>query len=423
MAKGKNQVNEKERSWKGCYGSRGTYSELVDFLGWNFAQNEIAEQEGTNRFATCIWGHSGIGKTAIVKQHARKPVEWNGKMYDGYQVYDVPIAMFEEMGDLHGMPERHVKACKQNGVGDLEMWVPEILTEQYAKDGWAIDHRAGTRTLYAKPDWVPANEGPSILLFDDWNRASVRIIKGIMQLLQNYRMVSWGLPDGCNIVLTANPDEQDYLVTSLDDAILSRIRHITLRHDAKEWAIWAEAQNLDSRGINFVLSYPEMMIGKSRTNPRTLSEFFRFLKDIPDVSDKNQHRKAEMLALSLLDEETVNTMLVFMSREVEMIVEPEQILSGDRSAFKHLKDLMTRKEKRVDVVGVVCHRLFAYMLKPDIEATEAMRGNFQKFITMKELEDDMRHNLCMRIARENNPRMQQWILDNDLLKKMIMDVV
>lgn len=426
MSDDETKLNEKERTWEGCYGSHVSYADVGIFLQANFSLNEAAEKRGTERFATCIWGHSGVGKTALVKQHCRKPVTWNGEKWKGYTIYDVPIAMFEEMGDLHGLPERHVRATKENSHGDFEMWVPEVLAEAYKKDGWQIDHRAGTRTLYAKPDWAPSEEGPSILLLDDWNRSSVRIIKGIMQLLQNYRMVSWGLPAGCNIVLTSNPDDQDYLVTTLDQAILSRIRHVTLIEDAKEWSVWAAAEDLDPRGINFVLAYPEMMIGRERTNPRSLSEFFRFLKTVPDLSDiKSQNfRIARIMAESLLDEETVTSMMVFMTRDVEMIVEPEDILSGDLEVLEHLKDLMTRQEKRIDVLGVVCDRLFAHMMRPQTEINEETIKSFQKFITMDELEEDMRHNMCFRIAQvRDDGRMREWILRNNKLKHLIMEVV
>src|ERR1039457_6219243 len=98
MAEKKN-TNEKERSFDGCYGERVTYSGLEQFLVDVFEMNQEADDRGSNeKFAMCIWGHSGIGKTALVKQQCRKPVEWQGKKYDGYTVYDVPIAQFEEMG-------------------------------------------------------------------------------------------------------------------------------------------------------------------------------------------------------------------------------------------------------------------------------------------------------------------------------------
>ena len=281
--------------------------------------------------------------------------------------------------------------------------------------------------MYAPPDWVPREPGPSILLLDDWNRASGRIIKGIMQLLQNYAMVSWSLPPGCNIVLTGNPDEQDYLVTSIDSAILTRIRSATLVHEAKEWAVWAQGAGIDSRLISFALSYPEMMVGPERTNPRTLAEFGRNLKRVPDVKSKENQKKFMMMGNSLLDEDTVRTSMVFFERDVEMVIEPEQILAGEEWIEKKVSKLMkadARGEKRVDVIGVICDRLFAYVVQPDVDPKKNEIENFQKFVTTGSLPEDLRHNLCLRIARvRDNGRMQKWIMHNKLLTKMIMDVV
>jgi len=419
------KVNEeKEQTFEGCYGEKATYEELVTFLGDAFEANRDAEESGSDeRFATCIWGHSGIGKTAIVKQHCSKPVTWNKKQYPGYKVIDVPLAQFEEMGDLHGMPSRYVKVVKNHDQPKVERWVPEEVVQGYLDAKWELVYEAGVQTKYAPPDWVPQEPGPTILLLDDWNRASVRIIKGVMQLLQNYGMVSWQLPAGCNIVLTANPDEQDYLVTSLDSAILTRQRHITLKHDAKEWSVWAQREKLDPRVISFVLQYPEMMIGSERTNPRTIAQFGRDVRRIPDLSTKENQKRFMMQAHALLDEQTVSTLMVFCERDVEMIIEPEAILRGEDWIPKKVNSLMGQKEQRVDVLGVTVDRLFAYVVQPDTKATKKAIENFQKFLTMKPIPEDMRHNFCLRIARVKEPKVQQWILHNETLTKMILEVV
>jgi hypothetical protein len=252
-----------------------------------------------------------------------------------------------------------------------------------------------------------------------------------MQLLQNYGMVSWKLPPGCNIVLTANPDEQDYLVTSIDTAVLTRLRSITLKHDAKEWAIWATKHGLDSRGINYVLRYPEMMIGPERTNPRTLAQMFCDMKRIPNLSKEEDQKRFRIMAMSLLDDDTVSSLMVFMERDVEMIIEPEQILRGDANDWKfivaHMEKMMSGREKRIDVVSVICDRLFAHVVQPTCKPDQKAVENFQKFMTMAQIPEDMRHNLCLRLARYQNPACPagqnfKWLMHNRELSKMILSV-
>jgi len=415
------KVNEFELSYEGCYGMKVSYEQLSDFLLDSFAMNEIAEQTGGERFAICLWGHAGTGKTQFCKQFADREVVWNGEKYSGYEVFDVPIAQFEEMGDLHGLPDRHILLRK----GDSERWVPEEVMSQYVKLGWEVDAEAGVRTMYAPPDWVPQKPGPSILLLDDWNRTSIRVVKGCMQLFQNFGMVSWQLPPGCNIVMTGNPDRQDYMVTSIDSAMLTRIRSVTLKWDAntaKEWALWAQGAGIDERGISFVLKYPEMALGRERTNPRTLTQFFRFLKTVGKI--ENERERVAMQAHALLDEETISALFVFFEREMELISDPEDILKGDDHAFQHVRDLMSRKERRIDILGVICERLYVLISQESCKQTPERVKNFQKFITMDCVPDDMRHGICRRIAKSKDRlRGFGWLKDNKMLKELILDTL
>jgi hypothetical protein len=55
----KKQTNEKEHSFEGCYGEKVMPSELERFIADVFEMNRDAEKAGDDRFATCIWGHSG----------------------------------------------------------------------------------------------------------------------------------------------------------------------------------------------------------------------------------------------------------------------------------------------------------------------------------------------------------------------------
>ena len=177
----------------------------------------------------CIWGLHGIGKTELVRDLAQAR---------GCAFAYIAPAQFEEMGDLLGMPK--------------------IDT----------DAQGAEVTRFVAPEWVPRTPGPGILLLDDVNRADDRILRGIMQLFQNYELVSWALPSQWLIVCTANPDGGDYSVTALDEAMLTRMLHVTMTFDAQAWARWAERNDVDPRGINFVLAYPELVNGR-RTTPRS----------------------------------------------------------------------------------------------------------------------------------------------------------
>lgn len=422
-----------EDIWQGCYGEKLNYDELDRFLIDCFMLDDIDEQLGCERFGTNIIGHTGMGKTSKIKQLARRKVEWRGKKYDGYDVRSVPIAQFEEMGDLHGMPVKHAlikRPANEGGIGKMEeRWVPTDMVQEYLKlGGWGINHTEGIRTLYAPPEWVPTEIRPTILNLDDWNRANGRIIKGCMQFLQEYGLMSWKLPPGCHITLTMNPDEQDYFVTSVDSAVMQRLRSATLKFDKKEWAVWATRNKVDQRVVSFVLAYPEMMTAQgTRSSPRSISEFGRFLyhSGIGSISDKRIARRVQIMAASMLDDELVSSLITFMTRDFEMIVSPEDILSGKESVYTHLKDLMSRKEKRIDIVSVTVDRLFAHLCLKEVEPTDTNVKNVQRFLTCPHLEEEMRYVFVDRLnkASDQDPSMESWFSGNKKLVNLIMDLV
>ncbi len=417
---------------KGCYGSLVTYDELDEFVTDCFMLDDVNEEVGGERFATNIIGHTGIGKTSKMKQLASKPVEWRGKTYDGYDVRSVPIAQFEEMGDLHGMPDKHVLVKKSLEDGGLqERWVPLEVVKGYTSLGWGIDHNAGVRTMYAPPEWVPTEIRPTIINLDDWNRANGRIVKGCMQFLQEYGLMSWKLPPGCHITMTMNPDEQDYFVTTVDRAVLQRLRSATLKFDAKEWAVWATQAKIDPRVVSYVLAYPEMVIEGERNSPRSIAQFGRWLAKVPGATGGGNNaqekwlRRMTIQAKSVLDDDLVASFTTFITRDFEMVVTPEDIMAGKSSVYRHLEDLMTRQEKRIDVVSVTVDRLFAYLSQAEVIPKPDTIANVQRFLKCEHLEDEMRYVFVDRLnkASDKDPKMDKWFLGDKGLMKLIMELV
>lgn len=314
----------------------------------------------------CIWGMHGIGKTEMVRLLAQ---EKNIPL-----VYIAP-AQFEEMGDLIGMPR----------VDD------------------SSEHRTVTR--FAPPAWTPTAEGPGILLLDDFNRADDRILRGIMQLLQYYELVSWSLPRRWLIVLTANPDGGDYSVTSLDDAMLTRMLHVTMTFDVNAWARWAEQAGVDYRGIHFVLAYPELMSGR-RTTPRSLVQFFQAL---PAFDRLEEHLPLlKMLGEATLDTETIEAFIQFVHLRLDRLPGPTEIL--ETTDFDAMEKRITRlvrdgETRRMDMLSLLTGRINSHLLgrKSGLSAQET--ENLKRFILSDELPNDLRLAMAQQLTASRKPEL------------------
>lgn len=314
----------------------------------------------------CIWGMHGIGKTELVRDYAH---------VKGYQFIYIAPAQFEEMGDLLGMPK-----IENDDRGDTTKFIP--------------------------PEWVPKNEGPGIFLIDDVNRADDRILRGIMQLLQNYELISWKLPTKWMIVLTANPDGGDYSVTTMDDAMITRMAHITMEFEVKAWARWAERSGIDPRGIDFVLTYPEIING-NRTTPRSLVQFFKSIQSISDL--KESLDLVKVLADGCLDAETAIAFINFINMDLDKIIPPEEILTAPE--FKmiagQIKDTVDGKTKRMDILSVIITRLTNHLVYRKEELNEKSFNNLKTFILLPFIPNDLRLSMAQDLVASNNKDLKK----------------
>jgi MoxR-like ATPase len=321
---------------------------------------EDPKGQGMRPTPICIWGLHGIGKTAVVKSFANA---------NGWKFRYCAPAQFEEMGDLHGLPVR--SDPNPNISGD-------------------------ETTIYMPPEWVPKpdDEGPGILLLDDLNRADDRILRGTMQLLQEFEMFSWKLPPKWQIVCTANPEGGDYSVSTMDDAMLTRMLHVTMIFDLKAWSRWASANGVDARGIAFVLTYPEVITGK-RTTPRTLAQFFAQISSIADL--KKELELVSILANSSLDMVTATTFVAFVNDDLEQLINPADILDAPKWApvAEQIKKLASGKgdAKRVDRIATICTRLYLELSAPVYKPKAKHADNLVEFLMHAELPNDLRFSL------------------------------
>lgn len=347
------------------YGAKVTAEYVSTLLDHLLNQVQVPGQRPT---PLCIWGLHGIGKTELVRELA---------VERGYEFVYIAPAQFEEMGDLLGMPR----------IAD------------------SLEHAAVTR--FAPPVWVPRREGPGILLLDDVNRADDRILRGIMQLLQYYELVSWALPPRWLIVLTANPDGGDYSVTTMDDAMLTRMLHVTMEFDARSWARWAERAGVDPRGINFVLTYPELINGR-RTTPRSLVQFFQAIHPLEEL--REHLPLVKLLGDASLDEETTQAFLNFVNLNLDRLPSPEEILHApDFEGLALRLDRMVNENgiKRLDILSVVITRLNNYLLVRRAEPSPDELDRLRQFILLDLLPNDLRLAMAQELVRSKRPGLQQ----------------
>jgi hypothetical protein len=240
-----------------------------------------------------------------------------------------------------------------------------------------------------------------------------------MQLFQTNGLMSWQLPENWHIVCTANPEGSDYAITNLDDAMLTRMMHVSMRFDPKEWAQWALRNQIDERGVDFVLTYPEIAGGKM-TNPRTLTSFFTHTRAIPDLKKDLAH--VHTIGSSLLDKETATAFTVFIQDELGKLLTPEQILEAPNfnTVEKDLRTLcVTPDNIRIDILSAMTTRLLFHLKKSGDSISSF--GNLLGFLLMDFLPNDLRASFHLELMGLKNERIRKVLMDKKLSKLIVGD--
>ncbi len=163
-------------------------------------------------------GKHGIGKSEILTRHFQQL---------GMQVNTLFLGQMSDPGDLIGLPR--------------------------------LDEATG-KTVFMPPYWFPTDGKTIVLFLDELNRARPEVLQTIMDLALNRKLAGRALPEGSRLIAAVNEGEE-YQLTDLDPALVSRFNIYAFRPSVQEWLLWASESKLDSRVIDFIRSNPKLLDG------------------------------------------------------------------------------------------------------------------------------------------------------------------
>jgi hypothetical protein len=320
-------------------------SEVKTLLEYIIENNSKLQEVGIDPISINISGASGIGKTSLIKQTCEKL---------SIQAIKKNLAQIDDLGEITGFPIKEYEIGKEGKV----KWIAEAVLSTATDKGWTPSGR--TRMGYAKPEWL-ISEKPMVLILDDFNRCQPRFMQAIMEIVDNQSYFSWKLPKGSTIVLSSNPDNGDYNVTTEDSAQTSRYFKVDCKFDAYIWAKYAESIGIDERCINFVLLHPEMI--NDNCNARIVTKFFNSIRFIKDFSQPDSLLLIQSLGEASVGSVFVTTFTQFIHDKLDKMVTPKYILETvDFNLVKFkIQDLIgTGSSVRLDIASVIAHRIINY---------------------------------------------------------------
>lgn len=351
---------------------------IKQILNYILDNNVKLAENGEHKITVELIGDAGIGKTSIVEEVAAER---------GAKFVKINLAQLEETGDLVGIPSKEY--CMYSPTGE-EKWVTEKTINQFMNMGYTLCPDCEPHMSYAVPEWVPKDpEEEVILLLDDYRRANQLFMQATMELISRGEYISWQLPKKTQIVLTSNPDNGSYTVSSLDAAMESRFLSFNIEFDIKPWSFWADQVGLKSELINFALLNPEIFTRSLRINARSYSLFANACKSLSDLSTKESMNMLNLIAKGCFgdDGDYIGGLLIqFINNRLDKLMSAEDIVNKEFDAvIKDIRGNVIRDGYyRADVASVITTRLINYVT--------TTKDNKQIDKAIKRLEEIINHN-------------------------------
>lgn len=163
-----------------------------------------------------LMGKHGIGKSQILEKFYSQK---------GYKVVTLFLGQMSDPGDLIGIPHKNEKTG---------------------------------HTEFMPPYWFPTDNTPVVLFLDELNRARPEVLQTIMDLALNRKLAGRSLPEGSRIISAVNNGEE-YQLTDLDPALVSRFNIYEFCPSVEEWVLWAQKNEIDKRITDFIIANPELL--------------------------------------------------------------------------------------------------------------------------------------------------------------------
>jgi len=407
--------------------------ELKDFANHIIKNNKCLQENGKNPVSVEVVGESGIGKTSAIVELAKE---------NNLNFVKLNLAQIEELGDLVGFPIRQFQMYKEkivnpphSGLDNLNytatqkeqiaktpikkkigQWVDELAVQEFLKQGWKVTGK--NRMSYCAPEWIADKKEGGILLLDDWNRADIRFIQAVMELIDRQTYISWSLPKNWHIILTANPDNGDYMVNSIDSAQKTRYITANLKFDVNIWAKWAEEEEIDTRCINFLLLNPELVT--QETNARSITTFFNAISSIEDFSKSLP--LIQMIGEGSVGDEFASMFTIFINNKLDKLPTPKDLLIHENEQYilGELKSCIGKDDDyRADIASTLATRLanFAIVYSKNNTISSKITDRLEILCTSEDyFTSDLKYLTVRTLFNGNKAKFNKLMMKPEILK-------
>lgn len=316
-------------------------------------------------------GKHGIGKSEILTDYFHKL---------GIPVVTLFLGQMSDPGDLIGLPR--------------------------------LDEQTG-KTVFIPPYWFPVDGNPVVLFLDELNRARPEVLQTIMDLALNRKLAGRTLPAGSRLISAVN-DGDEYQLTDLDPALVSRFNIFEFCPSTSDWLIWAQKKNLDNRVVAFIRKYPKFLDGNDVTTKSDMG-----LEKTPDrrAWEKVSDCIANIEEITELHKKMIAGIVgPIATQAFTQSLFSDKILSGGDILLNYKKHKEKLKKYQLHEIAIVNEDVFRFLETDESVADKIMTIAVNLTSYINDLQNANRNEEIAHFAsffeNENYPKAVTFIVTN-----------
>jgi ABC-type oligopeptide transport system ATPase subunit len=342
-----------------------------------------------------IVGESGIGKTALARELAKKK-GWSLVIIDGNLLKE---------GEIGGLP-----TVEDHSFKDAK--------------GRAIIKKNTVYAVHTKLQEIDnlINKGEEVFLFiDEINRCEHTVQQELMNLILNRDINGYKLHDKVKILAAMNPsskygDDVDYQVVDMDAAQENRFVWLYMESDSKAWLNWAIENNLEEKVIEFISTFPEYLQSalkgeQIKATPRSFERVSKSYKIYKRNIDKTPKRVFLNILKGNLGDRIAHEFMAFAQENNKPLISYEEVFAHSKLSQEVIAKVKKESHTRLYLVAKnILHSLEKKeVLDSDIERFVEFLGHYPVDLGIGIMQDIKEtYNTVYKVCLENEAFVEMY---------------
>lgn len=265
-----------------------------------------------------------------------------------------------------GKTSAYKQCAEELGIGYIGLYAAALEGPDFM--GLPDKDREKGITRYLAPQFIPTvqavNEGMfedrGILVFEEINRVPSDTVSVLYPLLLERRINGHDLAQGWKIGVTMNPDSLNYMVNSLDDAMLDRFVAIEVTANLDDYTDYSIKNSPNDDVLAFIQACPDMLlIVKKSADSTALSKSPtpRAWTKVQEILNNCSLEDSIMKQLisGIVGPEAASSFFGFMKDRSFKIPSTEKILNDYEEVYPVISEIL--EKNRLDIMNLVIKKV------------------------------------------------------------------